>query len=183
MARIHIFGAAGSGVTTLGKELSNTLTIPSFDTDNYYWKQTNIPFTVKNSVENRYRLLLQDLSDEENWIISGSMDTWCKPFVPMFQLAIFLYVPTEIRIQRLKHREYEKYGDRIIQGGDMENHHKEFLDWALQYDEGHKAGRSLKRHEEWTKTLPCPVLRIEGEHSIEILIQKTQYTLLKLGLT
>lgn len=40
MARIYIFGAAGSGVTTLGKELSSSLSIPTFDIDDYYWQKT-----------------------------------------------------------------------------------------------------------------------------------------------
>lgn len=182
MARIHIFGAAGSGVTTLGKELAQTLSIPVFDTDNYYWKNTSTPFTVKNSVDERYQLLLKDLSHKESWIISGSMDSWCEPFLPLFQLAIFLYTPIKIRMSRLKQRESEKFGDRILQGGDMEKSHKEFLEWALQYDEGLKDGRSLHRHEEWMKTLSCPLLRIEGNHSVETLIQKTQEKLLELGL-
>lgn len=183
MARIHIFGAAGSGVTTLGKELSTRLAIPSFDTDDYYWQKTIIPFTVKNSVEDRYRMLLNDLSGKDNWIISGSMDSWCEPFLPLFQLVIFLYVPTEIRISRLKDREFKKYGNRILPGGDMESHHKDFLNWALQYDEGQMAGRSLKRHEEWVAALPCPSLRIEGDYSVEIIIKKIKSKLLELGIS
>lgn len=173
MARIHVFGASGSGVTALGQELSKFLSIPVFDADNYYWKKTDPPFTTKNTIEDRYKLLLGDLDQKKDWIISGSMDSWCEPFLPMFQLAIFLYVPAPVRLSRLKQRESERHGSRILTGGDMENGHKKFIDWAAQYDEGHMTGRSLKRHEEWIQTLPCPLLRIEGEFSLDVLVQKT----------
>lgn len=132
-------------------------------------------------MEDRYKMLLNDLSGKVSWIISGSMDSWCEPFLPLFQLAVFLYAPTEIRISRLKDRELKKYGNRILAGGDMELHHKDFLNWALQYDDGQMAGRSLKRHEEWITTLPCPVLRIEGDYPVEIIIKKIRNKLLELG--
>ncbi|MEM6738348.1 MAG: shikimate kinase [Bacteroidota bacterium] len=37
--QIHIFGASGSGVTTIGKALSKELDLSYFDTDDYYWKR------------------------------------------------------------------------------------------------------------------------------------------------
>lgn len=36
--KIHIFGASGSGVTTLGNALANQLNIPYFDSDHYFGK-------------------------------------------------------------------------------------------------------------------------------------------------
>jgi hypothetical protein len=43
----------------------------------------------------------------------------------------------------------------------------EFLDWAARYDEGPTTMRSLAAHEEWLAKLPCPVLRLEGEATVE----------------
>ena len=54
----------------------------------------------------------------------------------------------------------------------MHQAHLDFLAWAEQYEEGVQTGRSLQRHEEWIKILPCPVLRIEDDLSIEAAIQK-----------
>lgn len=35
---IHIFGASGSGATTLGRFLAVQLNVPCFDSDDYFWK-------------------------------------------------------------------------------------------------------------------------------------------------
>jgi adenylate kinase family enzyme len=37
--KIHIFGASGSGVSTLGKSLALQLKIPFYDADDFYWKK------------------------------------------------------------------------------------------------------------------------------------------------
>ena len=37
---IHIFGAAGSGTTTLGSKISSKLGYKHMDTDDYYWIPT-----------------------------------------------------------------------------------------------------------------------------------------------
>ena len=38
--------------------------------------------------------------------------------------------PTDIRLERLRHREHERYGERIMPGGDMYETSQEFLDWG-----------------------------------------------------
>lgn len=165
--RIHIFGSAGSGTTTLGIELSKKLNIPHFDSDDYFWKKTDPPYIEKNPIPERHRLLLQDMKDMKSWVLSGAIDSWAEPFIPLFSLAVFIYVPAQVRINRLKLREHNRYGDRILPSGDMYQTHLDFIEWAAQYDEGRMSGRSLKRHEEWIKNLPCPIVRIEGDVSVD----------------
>lgn len=163
MNRIHIFGASGSGTTTLAMQLSLKLDVRHFDADNYYWKKTEPPFIEKNTIPERHQLLLADMHGLEGWVLSGAMDSWSDPFLPLFDLVVFLYVPTDIRIERLRRREQERYGNRILPGGDMHQAHVEFIEWAAQYDQGFMSGRSKHRHEDWMTRLSCPILRIEGE--------------------
>ncbi len=174
--RIHILGASGSGTSTLGHSLSENLQFRHFDSDDYYWKKTNPPFTEKNQIPERQRLMLSDMKELNDWVLSGSMDSWSDPFVPLFDLVIFLYVPAEARIQRIKQRETERHGSRILPGGDMYQAHLDFIEWARQYNEGVLTGRNLKRHDEWLKTLSCPVLKIEGDvtrdQSVSLALQK-----------
>lgn len=170
--KIHIFGASGSGTTTLGMHLAKELGALHFDSDNYYWKKTDPPFTQKNSVLDRQRMMLLDMEGQSNWVLSGSMDSWSEPFVPLFDLAVFLRLPREVRMNRIRARENLRFGARILPGGDMHQAHLDFLVWAEQYEEGVQTGRSLRRHEEWIKMLPCAVLRIEDDLSIEGAVQK-----------
>lgn len=54
---IHIFGASGSGTTTLGRELSRLLGFRLLDTDDFYWMPTDPKFTVKRPPEQRVELM------------------------------------------------------------------------------------------------------------------------------
>ena len=50
MARIHIFGASGTGTTTLGGTLAAALDCPHLDTDDYFWIKTDPAFrTVRET--------------------------------------------------------------------------------------------------------------------------------------
>lgn len=53
----------------------------------------------------------------------------------------------------------------------MHAQHVEFVDWAASYDRSDRPGRSLERHEAWLRTLPCPVLRLDGRLAIEALVE------------
>ena len=140
--KIHIFGASGSGVTTLGKNLSQHYQIPFLDADDYFWKETNPPFQEANPIETRKVLLKNALSIHSSWVISGSLISWADDVQDEFSCAIYLYAPEQERIQRIKNRERERFGERIEVGGDMYEGHSKFIKWAKQYDEGLLSGRS-----------------------------------------
>ncbi|MFD1176625.1 AAA family ATPase [Paenibacillus puldeungensis] len=161
--RIHILGGSGSGTTTLGNELSKRLMWPHFDTDNYFWLPTENPFTQKRNVSERFDLMRNDLVSHEKWILTGSLCGWGDIFIPYFDLVIFLWIPGEIRMERLKHREKERYGKEIDVGGKRYEESIKFLDWASQYDNGGMEIRSKVSHEKWISELKCPVFRIEGD--------------------
>ena len=89
-----------------------------------------------------------------------------------YDFVIFLYVPANIRMERLIQREIQRYGiGRISHGGDMHEGHKVFCKWAAAYETGGMEMRSLTLHKEWLKQLKCPVIRIEGEQSTEERIE------------
>ncbi|MFW6022720.1 MAG: AAA family ATPase [Halanaerobiaceae bacterium] len=161
---IHILGASGVGATTLGKELTNHLPHEVFDGDDYFWAEK---FTRKRKRSDRVKLLSRDLSKHKNWIISGSICGWDDDFKSMFDLAIFLYVPAKVRLQRLKNREFMRYGKAILPGRKMHKQYKQFIDWASRYDNGGLEIRSKLLHEQWMKNLSCPVLRIEGSQTVQ----------------
>lgn len=53
---IIIFGAPGSGQTTLGKEVARQLNFHHFDLDDYHWRwDTEIPYIIFRSEEERIR--------------------------------------------------------------------------------------------------------------------------------
>ncbi len=44
---------------------------------------------------------------------------------------------------------------------------QKFLNWAASYDDGDLNMRSRRRYEQWLCSLPCPIICIEGEYTIE----------------
>lgn len=165
--RIHIFGASGSGTTTLAKALAVALNFQHYDTDNYFWIQTDPPFQAVRKRAERQRLLRQVLTKNESWVLSGSLCGWGDFAIPMFNCVVYLWLPSDVRMQRLKKREIERYGPDI----EKPNHprhkgHKEFLEWAAAYDSGGLDMRSKSSHEKWINALPYSVVRIEGNRTI-----------------
>ena len=158
-ARIHIFGASGSGTTTLGKALAEALNIPHYDTDNYLWIQTNPPFQQIRDRTERQELLRQVLTPNTSWVLSGSLCGWGDFVIPIFDYVVFLLIPPAIRLQRLKQREIERYGSGIEHPSNPRYQDSQnFLHWAAAYDAGGSNMRSRFSHEEWIANLPCPVL-------------------------
>ena len=92
---------------------------------------------------------------------------WGDPLIPEFDLVVFLVVPTEVRLARLRAREVERYGQEALgPGGTLHQAHVEFLDWAARYDGGGPEMPSRVLHEAWLSTLPGAVLRLEGDRSV-----------------
>ena len=117
--RIHIPGASGSGTTTLGRALAVRLQCPHLDTDDYYWLPTDLPFTHERERTARQHFLMDTLTAHTSWVLSGSLCGWGDVAIPLFELVVFLWIPQNIRMKRLRQREHERYGGRMLPGGDM----------------------------------------------------------------
>ncbi len=107
-------------------------------------------------------MLHSDLTAADRWVLSGSAVGCCETLAPLFDLTVFVYVPKDLRMERLKKREAERYGARIAPGGDRHADYLDFIAWAASYDAGPRSGRTLQKHEAWVQTLTCPVLRVEN---------------------
>jgi adenylate kinase family enzyme len=169
--RIHIFGAAGAGTTTLGRALASALAASHHDTDDYFWLPTMPPYRQERDVADRVRLMREVFLDRSEWVLSGSLDDWGSAVVPLFDLAVFVQVPTGIRVQRLREREARHFGrDATSPGGWRYQETEDFIDWASHYDYGTDMGRSLPRHLAWLDTLTCPVMRLDGMRPLAVLV-------------
>lgn len=163
---IHIYGASGSGTTTLAGYLAENLGYRLIDSDDYYWVNTDPPYRQKRPIPERIRLMKEELDQSHKAVISGSLTDWGDPLIPFFTLAVRLVTPAGIRIARIKERERKKFGSRIEPGGDMYETHCRFLDWASGYDTGGLDTRSKAKHDQWEKLLTCPRMSLDGNKSL-----------------
>ena len=160
---IHLFGASGSGTTTLGRALAERLGYVHLDTDDYFWLPTDPQFTAKRPIPERLAMMNADIdAAEKGAVISGSLTGWGDPLIPRFTLAVRVVTDTATRLERLRQREYARFGERIREGGDMHAEHEAFLAWAARYDAGDVNMRSKACHDAWQQALPCPVVTVNG---------------------
>jgi adenylate kinase family enzyme len=173
--KLHIFGASGTGVTTLGRALSLKLKIPYFDSDAYFWEHSDPPFTVRRDPLKRNELIRADLEKQDNLILGGSVIDWGDHLLPQFNLIVFLWLSPEIRLDRLTAREFALYGDQLTADPNRRKQFQEFLAWAADYDNcTGLANRTIIAHEQWLKKQTCSVLEIREntttEERMEIVI-------------
>lgn len=164
--KVLIFGASGSGTTTLGQAIEENTDFVHLDVDNYYWKKTEPPYQVKIPLAIRNNNLKNDLRKHQNTIVSGSMVSWGNEWKAAFDLAVFIFLKASTRMNRLKFREIERYGEQLLTDKKMQQASNDFLEWASQYDDPNFEGRSLKIHNEWIESLNIKVLRIDGDMSL-----------------
>lgn len=170
--RIHITGASGVGTSTLGRELASILSCPHYDTDTYYWLPTSPPFIDRRPLEQRLTMMRADLTTAGPWILSGSLDGWGDPLIPLFNAVIFLTLDNDVRVQRLRDREFRNHGNDILEGGPLYEKCEAFIKWASAYETGELPGRSRPRHEKWLSALPCPVIRLDNARDVGVVAQQ-----------
>jgi len=173
--RIHITGASGAGVTSLGRAVANALAIPHHDTDDYFWQPTAPPYQKMRERADRLRLMQEMFLPRAEWALSGSLAGWGDAIIPAFDLVVFVTTPQAIRLQRLRAREATRYGtDAVAPGGWRHKETEEFIEWASQYEDGDLASRSLQKHEAWLAALHCPVLRLDGSRLLPELVAEVR---------
>ena len=160
--KIHLFGASGAGVTTLG----TTLEAPYFDSDDYFWGPSDEPFAVRRPKDERNALLAHDLTRGPRWVLGGSLGwgIWGEQPLTTLGLAMFLWLPPALRLHRLRQREHARYGDVTITDPARAAQTEAFLAWAAGYDDGSCGGsRTPANHTAWLGCFACPVLALRGD--------------------
>ena len=164
---LYIFGASGSGTTTLGRAAAASLGWRHFDIDDYFWLPTDPPYTTARPREERLPLLLHDADGAPGMVLSGWGESWVHPMIPSFTLAVRLTLEQAERLRRLEARERANFGSRLDPGGDMHDDHRAFMDWAARFDTGGLDIRSRVSLDAWQSRMTCPVLTLDSANSVE----------------
>ncbi|TYO62764.1 hypothetical protein FXV83_31165 [Bradyrhizobium hipponense] len=171
--RIHLMGASGSGVTTLGRALADRLALPHHDSDDYFWLPTAPPYQTTRPASERLHLMREMFLPRLDWVLSGSVTGWGEELVPFFDRVVFVAAPREIRLMRLRAREAAHFGaDAVAPGGWRHDETEAFVEWASHYEAGDREGRNLAKHDAWLAGLSCPVVRVDGSRPLADLVEQ-----------
>ena len=72
---------------------------------------------------------------------------------------VLIEVPKQIRSQRVRDRSYQKFGDRILPGGDLYDKESKWFSLTESRPEEYVT--------DWLKSIDCPVIRIDGTLAVQ----------------
>ena len=158
---IIICGLNGTGKSTLGKALAEKLHFHFIDIENLYFPKTN-PNYIYASPRTRKeveKLFLHEIKTHKDFILASVKGDYGEDIYSLIQYAILLDVPKNIRLKRVKKRSFQKFGNRMLLGGDLYEQEENFFHFVESRDENIV--------EEWVKSLKWPVIRMDGTKSID----------------
>jgi len=171
-----IMGASGAGATTLGNHfVKNNTRFLHLDSDDYFWEKTDPPFQEARISDERNLLFESDFYSQENVVVTGSIFRWKTDYKDLFDLVVLLYIPQEIRLQRLAEREISRYGNKILFDEKLNAKYEAFLAWAAEYDlEENTTSRSLKQQKQWLTEVECTTLFLDGDLTVKERLELLQ---------
>ena len=167
---IAIIGLNGAGKSTLAHVLAKKLHYFEIDVEDYYFPEQRssrinalegrtsadvsfIPYLsprAKSEVEFAIR---KDINCNPQFVLSGVSLNWSESILSQIDIVFYLHVPLSERLRRIRSREAQRFGSRIMPGGDMYEQHNEFLNKAENRSE-QEITRSLEN-------ISCPVVDVE----------------------
>lgn len=156
---IAIVGANGSGKTTLGKELAKYLGYKHMDIENYSFNSSPIPYTNPRPQKEIKKFLLKDIHQYKRFILSSCNGDLGNKINAFYKYIIYIKVPLDIRMERVKNRAYKQFGNRILKGGDLYEQEQKFFKFVETW--------TMDKTDLWLKTQTCPIIYLDGTKSIE----------------
>ena len=158
---IIICGLNGSGKSTLGKALAKELDYHFIDNEYLFFSRTenNQPYANPRSRGEAEQIFAQEVSEHDSFVFAAVTGDYGKDIHNLYQYAILLEVPKDIRMQRIKNRSFQKFGNRMLPGGDLYESEEAFFKFVEERPEDHV--------ENWLETLKCPVIRVDGTKPVE----------------
>ncbi len=158
---IMICGLNGVGKSTLGRALAEKLDFYFIDNEDLFFPKTdpNYIYASPRTREEAEKMLFHEMNAHKNFVFAAVKGDYGEAIYPFFQLVIMMDAPKDVRIQRVKNRSFQKFGNRMLPGGDLHEQEEKFFEFVKS--------RSDSTVEEWIQLLSCPILRIDGTKPIE----------------
>ena len=158
---IQICGLNGCGKSTLGRALAEKIGFHFIDCENLYFSKTNTdePYIHPKSRPDVERLLMDEVSKHPDFVFSAVKGDYGKDIIPTYNYVVVIEVPKEIRSQRVRDRSFQKFGSRMLMGGDLYDQEERFFQMV--------ASRSDEYVDNWLQTVKCPIIRVDGTKPID----------------
>lgn len=165
---ILLCGLNGAGKSTIGRALAQSLRYHFIDHEDLFFPDGD--YAAPRSLEEACRLLMQRVAAHPNFVLSCVKGNFGDALLPQLRLAVLVEAPRALRLQRVRQRSLGKFGDRMLPGGDLHAQETAFLQQVIARPEDYV--------EAWARTLPCPLLRVDGTRPVEETVARIKERLL-----
>lgn len=183
---IAIFGLNGGGKSTLAHALAKHTDYFEMDVEDYYfpeqkesrkWAMENssvisakyvgeLPFSNPRTKGEVQDAILEDINKHPKFILAGVTMNWCEEILSRIDIAFWIQTPLEERLKRIQSREEQRFGERVLTGGDMYAQQMEFRDVVKN--------RDPKSVEACAEKLSCPIIVLDGtlpvKHNLDVIL-------------
>ena len=158
---ILICGLNGTGKSTLGRLLADRMEYEFIDNEDLFFPKADPSYKFSNprSNEEVIRLLEEKISGNNRFIFAAVKGDYGDRLIASLDYIVLIEVPKKIRSKRVRDRSYQKFGDRILPGGDLYDIESR---WFSLTD-----SRPDVYVTDWLETVKCPVIRIDGTLPVE----------------
>lgn len=157
---IIVCGLNGSGKSTLAKALAKSLGFHFIDIEDLCFPKTDPKYTyasprAKDEVK---RLLLSEINAHENFVVAAVKNSHGEAVLPYYSLAVLVEASRDIRLKRVYERSFQKFGCRMMPGGDLYEQERAFFDLV--------SSRSEDYVQNCLTAFDHPVIRVDGTRPV-----------------
>ena len=153
---ILICGLNGTGKSTLGRMLADRLGYVFIDNEDLYFPKTDpsYAFSGPRSKEEVIRLLEERIRENKRFILASVRGDYGGRLIASLDHIVLIEVPKQVRSRRVRERSYQRFGDRILPGGDLYDQENKWFSLTDSRPETYVT--------DWLETVDRPVIRIDG---------------------
>ena len=157
---ILVCGLNGSGKSTLGKTLAEALGYTFMDNEDLFFAKSdpNYLFASPRSRAEAEKLLAEAVQVHPRFVFAAVLGDYGEEVMARYRCAIWVETPRETRLQRVWQRSFQRFGERMLPGGDLYAQEASFFEMVAARPEQYVA--------QWLHSLRCPVLRVDGTRPV-----------------
>lgn len=158
---ILLCGLNGVGKSSIGRMLAKRMSYQFIDNEDLYFPKNDKLYMFSNprSKEEVIHILEEKISKEDKFIFAAVKGNYGEKFLAQIDYVILVEVPKKIRMDRVKMRSAQKFGDRILADGDLAEKENAWFSLVNSRPENYVT--------EWLEMVKCPIIRIDGTLPIE----------------
>ena len=153
---ILVCGLNGAGKSTVGRLLAERLGWRFIDNEDLYFPKDDPSYLYARprSGEEVRRRLEAMIADERRFVFAAVRGDYGDALTAALDCAVCIDAPKEVRLRRVRERSFRKFGDRMLDGGDLAERENAFFRQVERRPEDYV--------EAWLRGIACPVLHVDG---------------------